>query len=118
MRYAYEGLCVIRHYATVLLIGQYVTNARIRYICCTQDLAWTDLTLIVYLAKLIKLMLYNGCVRLASLGHSLCVAGFFSRTFFLHTFVLEKKHVTHRGRPREAKRTHPNNSDTVILALR
>ena len=35
---------------------------------------------------------------------------FFSRTNvgnYLHTFVLGKKPVTHRGRPREAKRTHP-----------
>ena len=51
-----------------------------------------------------------GCVRLAPLGRPWCVAFFFSRTNvgnYLHTFVLEKKPVTRRGRPREAKRTHP-----------
>ena len=51
-----------------------------------------------------------GCVRLASLGWPRCVACFFSRTNvgnYRHTFVLKKKNATHRGRPREAKRTHP-----------
>ena len=58
------------------------------------------------------IVLYIGCVRLAPLGLPRCVAGFFflSRTNvgnYLHTFVLGKKNSTHRGRPREAKRTHP-----------
>ena len=52
-----------------------------------------------------------GCVRLAPLSLPRCVAVFFlSRTNvgnYLHTFVLEKKNSTPRGRPREAKRTHP-----------
>ena len=51
-----------------------------------------------------------GYVRLASLGRPRCVAVFFSRTNvgnYLHTFVLGKKNATRRGRPREAKRTHP-----------
>ena len=53
---------------------------------------------------------YIGCVRLASLGRPRCVTGFFPRTNvgnYLHTFVLEKNNAIHRGRPREAKRTHP-----------
>ena len=35
---------------------------------------------------------------------------FFYRTTvgnYLHTFVLDQKKATHRGRPGEAKRTHP-----------
>ena len=49
------------------------------------------------------------CVRLASLGRPRCVAGFFSgRTLvIIYTRSSCEKNVTHRCRPREAKRTHP-----------
>ena len=34
---------------------------------------------------------------------------------YLHTFVLEKKPATHRGRPGGAKRTHPKLSYMYII---
>ena len=58
-----------------------------------------------------------GCVRLASLGQPRCVAFFFSWTNvgnYLHMFVLETKHATHRGRPRGAKRMHPMSLKVIL----
>ena len=55
---------------------------------------------------------YIGCVRLASLCRPRCVAFFFSRTnvcIYPHS-SWEKKFATHRGLPKEAKRTHPYRS--------
>ena len=53
---------------------------------------------------------HYGCIRLASLGQPRYVA-FFSpwrtRVIICTRLCWEKKHVTHRGRPRGAKRTHP-----------
>ena len=48
-----------------------------------------------------------GCVRLAYLGRPRCVAGF----FFCRT------NVTHWGRPREAKRTHPKKVYLLVSLL-
>ena len=81
-------------------------------LCCEVESSTLDL----YSAKTLHRPIFsesskpNGCVRLASLGRPRCMAVFSPRTNvcnYLHTFVLEKKTVTHRGRPREAKRTHP-----------
>ena len=53
---------------------------------------------------------YIGCVRLASLGRPRCVTFSFSqdeRVQIITHVRPGKKNATHRGRPREAKRTHP-----------
>ena len=48
-----------------------------------------------------------GCVRLASLGRPRC-GGFFLQDERVQIIKKNgKKTATHRGRPREAKRTHP-----------